>query len=242
MLTGDENIVDVDFSVFWKVKPNGVGQYLFNIQNPEGTVKAVAESAMREVVGQLRHRAAPVDCAADHRSRRARPDAEDARRLRRRHPDPTGAVAEGRSAAAGDRRLPRRAGRAHRPGPLGQRGADLRQPRDPASARQCRQDRAGGGSLSPADGGGGDRSDVALHPDLRPVQEGARGDPRAHVSGDHGARARRRQQGHHRFQGRRPGRGALSAAQRALQAGAASEPPHPAASVPGQPHASGDKQ
>jgi membrane protease subunit HflK len=52
MLTGDENIVDVDFSVFWKVKPTGVGQYLFNIQFPEGTVKAVAESAMREVVGR----------------------------------------------------------------------------------------------------------------------------------------------------------------------------------------------
>jgi modulator of FtsH protease HflK len=54
MLTGDENIVDVDFSVFWRVKPElgGVGDYLFNIQNPEGTVKAVAESAMREVVGR----------------------------------------------------------------------------------------------------------------------------------------------------------------------------------------------
>ncbi|HEY7688466.1 MAG TPA: FtsH protease activity modulator HflK, partial [Dongiaceae bacterium] len=52
MLTGDENIVDVDFSVFWLVKPNGVGDYLFNIQSPEGTVKAVAESAMREVVGR----------------------------------------------------------------------------------------------------------------------------------------------------------------------------------------------
>jgi membrane protease subunit HflK len=52
MLTGDENIVDVDFSVLWKVKPSGVGDYLFNIQNPEGTVKAVAESAMREVVGR----------------------------------------------------------------------------------------------------------------------------------------------------------------------------------------------
>src|SRR6202451_2751969 len=52
MLTGDENIVDVDFSVFWKVKPNDVGDYLFNIQNPEGTVKAVAESAMREVIGR----------------------------------------------------------------------------------------------------------------------------------------------------------------------------------------------
>jgi modulator of FtsH protease HflK len=52
MLTGDENIVDVDFAVFWKVKPDGVGDYLFNIQNPQGTVKAVAESAMREVIGQ----------------------------------------------------------------------------------------------------------------------------------------------------------------------------------------------
>jgi membrane protease subunit HflK len=52
MLTGDENIVDVDFSVLWKVAPTGVGDYLFNIQNPEGTVKAVAESAMREVIGR----------------------------------------------------------------------------------------------------------------------------------------------------------------------------------------------
>jgi len=52
MLTGDENIVDVDFSVFWRVAPGGVADFLFNIQNPEGTVKAVAESAMREVIGR----------------------------------------------------------------------------------------------------------------------------------------------------------------------------------------------
>jgi membrane protease subunit HflK len=52
MLTGDENIVDVDFSVLWRIKPDGVGAFLFNIQNPEGTVKAVAESAMREVIGR----------------------------------------------------------------------------------------------------------------------------------------------------------------------------------------------
>jgi membrane protease subunit HflK len=52
MLTGDENIVDVDFTVFWRVKPKGVGDFLFNIQNGEGTVKAVAESAMREVIGR----------------------------------------------------------------------------------------------------------------------------------------------------------------------------------------------
>ncbi len=50
MLTGDENIVDVDFSVFWII--NNASDFLFNIQNPTGTVKAVAESTMREIVGQ----------------------------------------------------------------------------------------------------------------------------------------------------------------------------------------------
>jgi membrane protease subunit HflK len=38
--------------VFWLIKANGVGDFLFNIQNPETTVKAVAESAMREVIGR----------------------------------------------------------------------------------------------------------------------------------------------------------------------------------------------
>jgi membrane protease subunit HflK len=52
MLTGDENIVDVDFSVFWQIKPDGASEFLFNIHQPEGTVKAVAESAMRELVGR----------------------------------------------------------------------------------------------------------------------------------------------------------------------------------------------
>jgi membrane protease subunit HflK len=50
MLTGDENIVDIDFSVFWVI--NNAEDFLFNIQNPEATVKAVAESAMREIVGR----------------------------------------------------------------------------------------------------------------------------------------------------------------------------------------------
>jgi membrane protease subunit HflK len=50
MLTGDENIVVVGFVVRWRIKDPK--QYLFNIQKPEETVKEVAESAMREVVGQ----------------------------------------------------------------------------------------------------------------------------------------------------------------------------------------------
>ncbi len=50
MLTGDENIIDVDFEVFWRVE--NAGKYLFNIQNQEDTVKAVGESAMREIIGR----------------------------------------------------------------------------------------------------------------------------------------------------------------------------------------------
>jgi modulator of FtsH protease HflK len=52
MLTGDQNIVDVEFSVLWLVKANSVGDFLFNVANPQSTVKAVAESAMSEVIGR----------------------------------------------------------------------------------------------------------------------------------------------------------------------------------------------
>jgi len=50
MLTGDQNIVDIDFAVLWKI--SDAGKYLFNIENPAQTVKVVAESAMREVIGK----------------------------------------------------------------------------------------------------------------------------------------------------------------------------------------------
>ncbi len=50
MLTGDENIVDINFTVLWVIKD--AKAYLFNIRNPEGTVKSAAESAMREIIGE----------------------------------------------------------------------------------------------------------------------------------------------------------------------------------------------
>jgi len=50
MLTGDENIVNIDFSVFWVIKD--AGQFLFKIQSPVETVKAAAETAMREVIAK----------------------------------------------------------------------------------------------------------------------------------------------------------------------------------------------
>ena len=50
MLTGDENIVDINYSVFWVIKD--AGKYLFNVQDPQGTIKAVAETAMREIIAR----------------------------------------------------------------------------------------------------------------------------------------------------------------------------------------------
>jgi membrane protease subunit HflK len=51
MLTGDKNIVDVHFRVNWQIDPAKPENYVFNILSPRETVKAVAESIMREVVG-----------------------------------------------------------------------------------------------------------------------------------------------------------------------------------------------
>lgn len=52
MLTGDENIVDIDFDVQWQIDAARAEQFVFEIQNPEGTIKSVAESSMREVIGR----------------------------------------------------------------------------------------------------------------------------------------------------------------------------------------------
>jgi len=50
MLTGDQNIIDIEFTVQWRI--TNPGEFLFNLRDPETTIKAVAESAMREVMGQ----------------------------------------------------------------------------------------------------------------------------------------------------------------------------------------------
>ena len=52
MLTGDERIVDIDFTVFWKVKDAAPEQFVFNLLKPENTIRAVSQSVMREVVGR----------------------------------------------------------------------------------------------------------------------------------------------------------------------------------------------
>lgn len=51
MLTGDQNVVVCNFTVFWVIKD--AKDYLFNLQSPEETVRAAAEGAMREVIGRI---------------------------------------------------------------------------------------------------------------------------------------------------------------------------------------------
>ncbi|WP_159994401.1 FtsH protease activity modulator HflK [Roseomonas sp. 18066] len=63
MLTGDENIIDIDFAVFWQIRD--AGEYLFNTRNPDQTVKSAAESVMREVVGQTPIQPALTEARAD---------------------------------------------------------------------------------------------------------------------------------------------------------------------------------
>ena len=50
MLTGDENIVDIDFQVVWNI--SDPAKFLFNLADPRETIRATAESAMREVIGR----------------------------------------------------------------------------------------------------------------------------------------------------------------------------------------------
>jgi membrane protease subunit HflK len=51
MLTGDENIIDINLTVFWKIKPNPA-DYLFSTRDPDNLVRAISESSIREVIGR----------------------------------------------------------------------------------------------------------------------------------------------------------------------------------------------
>lgn len=54
MLTEDENIVDIHFSIIWKVDTQNPENYVLNVRDPDMTVAMVGESVMREVVGKTR--------------------------------------------------------------------------------------------------------------------------------------------------------------------------------------------
>jgi len=56
ILTGDENMVLTNYTVLWKIKD--ITQYLFTVRNPDATISAAAESALREIIGQTTARLA----------------------------------------------------------------------------------------------------------------------------------------------------------------------------------------
>ena len=108
MLTGDENIIDIQFVVFWII--NDAGKYLFHIRNPEETVKNAAEIAMREIIGKTAFEFARTQGRAKIEQRRPK--------LLQQILDRYGAgilvtqveTAARRSARLGHRGVPRRAG------------------------------------------------------------------------------------------------------------------------------------
>ncbi len=92
MLAGDENIIDIHFSVFWRI--NDPKAFLFNIADPSETVKAVAESAMREVVGR------PLSSeAAFAAANKAKAEAEEAAKAVAAAEEESGAAAAAEIAA-----------------------------------------------------------------------------------------------------------------------------------------------
>jgi membrane protease subunit HflK len=50
MLTRDQNIVDIEFQVVWNI--TDPAKYLFNLADPTDTIKAVSESAMRDIIAR----------------------------------------------------------------------------------------------------------------------------------------------------------------------------------------------
>jgi membrane protease subunit HflK len=62
MLTGDENIIDINFAVFWRI--SDAAKYVFNTRNPDATIKEVAESVMRQVIGSTPIQPALTDARA----------------------------------------------------------------------------------------------------------------------------------------------------------------------------------
>jgi membrane protease subunit HflK len=63
MLTGDENIIDINFVVLWNI--SDAGKYLFRVRDPDQTLKKVAESAMREIIGRTQIQKALTEARGD---------------------------------------------------------------------------------------------------------------------------------------------------------------------------------
>ena len=218
MLTGDENIIDVKFTAFWRIRD--AGQYLFNIQAPDRTVRDAAESAMREVIGKTRLQSA----LAEERFLLAQQTHELTQSILDYYgagievtqiepqdigpPDAVIASFRDVQAARADQERAKNEAESYRNDII------------PRARGAAETPRAGGHGLQGADRRRGPGRGVALRcgPHRVRAERGCR--PPAHVFGDDGGSARRAGQDYHRF-----GRGGLLR-RRALPAPArASTPP-----------------
>ena len=142
MLTGDENIIDIDFAVFWRI--NDASAFLFNTANPEGLVRGVAESSMREVIGRTPIQPALARCAPRSRADVLKQTQEildryqagvEVTQVQLQKVDPPG---------RGDRKFPRRPARQHRCRADAERGRVLSQRHRSPRPRRRRPDRGRG--------------------------------------------------------------------------------------------------
>ncbi len=122
MLTGDENIIDIDFVVFWRIRPNDASKFLFNARRPSDLVFGVAESSMREVIGRTPIQPALTQLRAQIESDVMHQTQEILDRYNVGIEVDSGAAAKGRSSGRRGRKLPRCATRQHRRRAHAQRG------------------------------------------------------------------------------------------------------------------------
>ena len=172
MLTEDENIIDIQFAVQYNLK--NAEDYVFNTRKPDALVAAVAETAVREVIGKSRMDfALYVGREQITKSDRAA-DAGDARPLRHGRLRAEGDAAERAAAGQGAGRVRRRG--QGRPGSrtAEERGAGLRQRRDSARRRQRVAAARGSAGIPGQRRVQGRGRRIALPPGRRRVPEGAR--------------------------------------------------------------------
>ena len=160
MLTGDENIIDINFSVFWRIR--NASAYLFDTRHPAATVKAVAESVMREVIGRTPIQPALTEARAQIETEVTKRHAGDPGPLPRGRRDHPGAVAERRSAGSRDRELPRRAARQHGCRAAAQRGETYHNDIVPRARGDAARDHGIGGCRAAGRDRAGDRRGPAL--------------------------------------------------------------------------------
>ncbi len=201
MLTGDENIIDIQFAVQYTVKDPL--DYLFNNKQPDETVRQVAETCVSRGGRREQDGLRVVRRARAGGERGAETDTEHPRPLQDRHRDQQRDHAERAAAGAGAGLIRRRGQGQAGSGAAEERGPGLLQRRCAQGARRRLAPDGRGARLSPERARQRRGRGQPLQAGADPVRQGAAGDARAHVSRDGAADAEQHQQDIARRQGQR---------------------------------------